>query len=310
LSCESGAPTIHETARRIARVKGFELRQAAVCFSFDLPQLSDPAWLAAICRWIERRRLAHVIVDPAYLVLLDQYTAQQAGNMFAMGRALRAFAEVIQRTGATPYLVHHANRTAARLTAQTGEPLELTDIAFAGFDQFARQWMLINRRQKYEVGSGAHKLWMNVGGSAGHGRLLAVDIDEGRSDDEPIDAPQPAPRRQRLWCVRVMTPTEAAERDRLVRDERRSAERTTKETYARDAICKFLGTVRECGATKKQIAVAVRAANQTIGNDRLAELLDWMVATGELSDCDVRRHTRKERGYRLSIYGDALPSGE
>ena len=48
-------------------------------------------------------------------------------------------------------------------------------------------------------GTGEHKLWLNVGGSAGHSSLWALDVDEGPSG-------QP-----RHWKVTLSTPSEACE---------------------------------------------------------------------------------------------------
>jgi hypothetical protein len=57
---------------------------------------------------------------------------------------------------------------------------------------------LIGRRAVYEPGSGQHKLWLNVGGSAGHSGTWGIDIDEGIDDDSGNG-----------WDVTVMSESQA-----------------------------------------------------------------------------------------------------
>lgn len=82
------------------------------------------------------------------------------------------------------------------------EPAELENIAWAGFQEFVRQWILLNRRVKYDPDQGKHhELWMSVGGSAGHSGLWGVDVNEGVRDD-------PGGRR---WDVQTLEANEANE---------------------------------------------------------------------------------------------------
>ena len=59
--------------------------------------------------------------------------------------------------------------------------------------------MLVSRREMYRHPTGLHKMYVNIGGSHGHGGTYAVDIDEGRVNDCPILGPAQG----RNWEVNV-----------------------------------------------------------------------------------------------------------
>jgi hypothetical protein len=125
-----------------------------------------------------------VILDPLYLCLLERGGGRSATNLFDMGPVLHDASEACLKAGATPIFVHHTGKVAGARKAQKGEALDLDDLSYAGIAEFARQWLLISRRQAYRVGSGEHKLWLSVGGSAGQSGLWAVDVVEGVLGDD------------------------------------------------------------------------------------------------------------------------------
>lgn len=104
---------------------------------------------------------------------------------------------VCERNGAGLILAHHTTKTSERQGKH--KPPNLDDLAWAAFPEWARQWLLLGQREDYVPGTGEHPLWLNVGGSAGHSSLWALDIEEG---------PSGLPRH---WQVTVSTPSEVCE---------------------------------------------------------------------------------------------------
>jgi hypothetical protein len=178
MSGESGAATIQDTFRRIAKSKNWEPEEHDnLRFCFRIPRLGDPQHLDAVRRFICEDGLQVLSIDPTYLAIP---VAENAGNLFAVGSLLGGLSELGQETGCTTQLVHHLRKG----IASQCEPPELEDLAWSAFAEWARQWLLIGRREKYDPESdGEHKLWLNIGGSAGHSSLWALDAWEGRRSD-------------------------------------------------------------------------------------------------------------------------------
>jgi hypothetical protein len=103
-----------------------------------------------------------LVFDPVYMSLGDV----DARSVFETGTALKAVGNVMLSAGVTPIFVHHAN---GRL--QTGEVMELSHLRYTGFEQYVRQWLLLNRHTPYR-GDGTHDLFVNIAGSIGHSKLL------------------------------------------------------------------------------------------------------------------------------------------
>ena len=124
-----------------------------------------------------------------------------------MGAMLSTITEACLAEGATPIFAHHTVKNAGKQTGRNGttyksyEPAELGDLAFAGFGEFARQWILLARRAEYEPGTGKHQLWLTTGGSAGFNATYSVDIDEGVMTEDFSG---------KKWEVSVKTQAEAA----------------------------------------------------------------------------------------------------
>jgi hypothetical protein len=178
ISGESGKVTIQAKARQVCEAKQVDPMSLPIKWCFRLPQLGDPTQLSAVERLIQANGLRALFIDPLYLCLLRNEAASNASNLFAMGAALSPLSEIVESTGCTIVVMHHFRKGSA--TDRQHEPAELTQLAMSGTAEWARSWILLSRRSAWEPGS-PHELWMNVGGSAGHASLLAVDIDEGET---------------------------------------------------------------------------------------------------------------------------------
>ena len=143
---ESGLATVQETCRRICAAAGYRLGDIdRLFFSEDLPRFGDLNHEDALRKFIMADALEVLVIDPAYMCM----PGGDAGNLFAQGELLRGMTKVCEETGCTMILAHHTRKTKVDPFA----PPELEDIAWAGFQEFARQWLLVGRREQYEPGT-------------------------------------------------------------------------------------------------------------------------------------------------------------
>ena len=190
---ESGMATIQETARRVAASKGYNLADVdGLVVSDSLPQLESVSDLDALAQLIKADAIEVLILDPTYLMM----SGEDAGNLFKQGSLLRPLTDLGQKLGCTILLVHHTRKGIGR---DPFAPPELEDIAWSGFQEWARQWILLGRRERYEEGTGEHRLWIACGGSAGHSSLSALTVSEDTPDHF----------RGRDWRVTMEAPSDA-----------------------------------------------------------------------------------------------------
>jgi hypothetical protein len=211
ISGESGEHTLQETFFRVARARGVNPADCDVHWGFKLPSLADLVDVEVIENGIRDYGIGLLIIDPAYLATLKGADPDAAKNFFYMGQILAQFSEACIGAGATPVVIHHANRT-----FKVGDIMELNHLSYSGFAHYARQWLLLSRMKRYE-GDGKHKLVLNAGGSCGQGGLYAVTIDEGTLGEDFSG---------RRWDVTVESNSEYRERSK---EEKEEAKRTMAE---------------------------------------------------------------------------------
>jgi replicative DNA helicase len=273
LSGESGAFTIQETAKRVAQARGVSLADADVYFVFTLPYITRLADVDATARMIEEVHAKVLIVDPAYLCLLGgDAGGRQASNVFDMGPLLLRLSDIGNKTGSTIILCHHCKKT-TDMSREKFDPPDLEELSMAGFHEWARQWLLIGRRERFEPGTGLHKLWLNVGGSVGFSGTWSVDIDEGVIADDFSG---------RKWDVSVGSMTDAAEEKKREQDRKADEKRRATEWDREVKVTKALRVHKE-GLTRRQLreetglnAPAIASAVMSLFQKRGAIEVDGM----------------------------------
>jgi replicative DNA helicase len=209
VSGESGRAVIQANAREIESSRGLprELRRN-IHWSFRLPQLSNAAHMRTMREDIERHGLQVICLDPLYLMLLAGSKGVEASNLYQMGPLLAEVATTCLEAGATPILCHHS----VKRRENPNDPMDMEDLAFSGIGQYARQWMLISRREKFDPEGGIHRMHLSYGGSAGHSGDVLLDIETGKLRDDFSG---------RRWDVTTSTSAES----RTAREERQKAEK-------------------------------------------------------------------------------------
>jgi hypothetical protein len=279
LSGESGQASLQNLARRVAAAKGLRLADLDILWGFDLPQLADATHLGALQEAIEKHGIKLLFLDPLYLSLLAGQGPEglSASNLYQIGPLLLAVAKTCLAAGCTPALVHHF-----KLTRRDpyGEP-QLEDLAFAGIQEFSRQWILLGRRSPFDPDNpeGKHELWLSAGGSAGHSLLRAVDVYEGRLADDFTG---------RTWRVEVFKPTEA----RAVETDSRGAERQRQITRRqKDDEAQVLEALDKLDPQQEGKATLTKLRNLThdrgLSRDRCDRAVDRLAEAGVVVAVEV-----------------------
>ena len=278
VSGESGNWTILETAKRIAAARGIDL-PANMVWNFVLPSLSNPNDLATLRKAIKDSGIEVLILDPLYLCMLsgDDADASLAGNIYKMGPLLMAIAQACLPE-CTPILLHHTRKNLLKPFT----PLELEDLAFSGIQEFARQWVLLNRMAPYEPGTGRHELWLSGGGSCGQSGLWALGIEEGELGDDFSG---------RKWEVTVASAQEAIEQrqDAMAdkRDDKRSQNAKNNEAKLLNALDKADPKRQGVGFTKLRHLTGMGgdaysgAAERLIAEGIIEAIADFTIESGK-----------------------------
>lgn len=277
---ESGLATVQETIKRICAAKNIDpldLR-GRLAVTDQIPMLHQLPDLNGVEMLLAKLELDVLICDPVYQMI----DGTEAGNLFRMGQQLKPLADICRGMGCTPILIHHTKRSSD--AGKNFEPLGLEDISWSGFAEFARQWILINRRERYREGSGDHRLWVNYGGSAGHSGLWAVDVEEGNN----------TAAEGRSYVVTVQEAREAREAAQAEREAEREQTAAAKRTATLESHLQRVRKILKgkAGLTQRQIREAAGISGATV-----ADVLDRLIDLRE-----VVREVDTVRGQERSIF--------
>ncbi|MFV0445111.1 MAG: hypothetical protein ACK5Q5_16165, partial [Planctomycetaceae bacterium] len=163
----------------------------------------------------------------------------------------------------------------------------LENIAWAGFQEFVRQWMLINRRVKYDPDhAGHHEVWVSFGGSAGHSSLWGVNVEEGTLKDQG----------GRRWEVEVIPANEAfSNRSNAQREAKdREREQQTAQRYRKYREALWRSLQRHPDGESMTALRQESKLNPDNFQLAIAELLD----DGLAEACEFTKGNRTLQGYR------------
>lgn len=288
MSGESGGFALQDLARRIGVAKGVPITTIGSTFHIasEVPDLKSPEHIAFVERFIRQHELGVFMIDPMYLAMKG-IRSDDAGNLMRVGEWLAPLSVIGQRTNCTMIIVHHNSRGATR--ANPGEPAELADIAWSGFAEWAGQWLLLSRRERYDPDSdGEHRLWLTAGGRDGHSTLVGINVTEGRQDSVG----------GRRWEVEVEQAVaarrEAIEAEQERREEANEQKRQKQVERDRERIVSIMRSLPN-GDTITTIATLAG-----ISGGRAGAALAEMTADGTVEPCEVSKSNgQKYDGFRL-----------
>ncbi|QDV87417.1 AAA family ATPase [Stieleria magnilauensis] len=274
ISGESGGKNINDLFRRIKESRNIQSLAGRLHVIDKVIKVDSESGVDHIRRTLKNTGAQVLIVDPLYLCV----SGENAENMMIQGQRIQPLADACNDLGVTLLLVHHTKSKSFK--GDPYRPAAFTDLAWAGWAAFARQWIMVGRREKYDY-EGNHKLWLTIGGNDGHSLVKPVDISEGV---------YPA---RRFWKPEVMTTEEADARKRLSDKQRKEAaeyrrdeRKTSQKKEAKDRIIEKLSHLG-CPSPKSAIG-CVRTDTQKTA---FAELLDSGVIGSKETEINGRLRT-------------------
>jgi len=168
--------------------------------------------------------------------------------------------------GATPIFCHHMSKTAQINRAHEREPMQLSDLTGAGFGPVCRQWLLVNYLRPYDPATGTCEVYLTIGGSAGHGGLYTVAVDEGSFH-------KGKPLYGRHWYTAVKSGAEAIEAANLAKVSLVEAKKDQLKSAYENRVLAALKKGPAKGMLQKDIIIATGMGPDTVAA-ALARLLD------------------------------------
>ena len=197
-----------------------------------------------------------------------------------MGSMLQGLTKLGQDTGCTVVLLHHF-----RKGGQPDEenPAGLEELAQSGVAEWARQWILLaaaggipGRRPTPVVDA--------CGGSAGHGSLWGVTLDEGLLDPDTFTG--------RTWGVTVAPVADARAEAKAEQESRKAADQERREGEQRDRLLTVLRQTPN-GDTARSLRT-MAGLNPTAFGRAIATLPQ----EGRVVPCEILKNRTTYEGYK------------
>lgn len=281
-SAESGDYTLAETCKRIATENGLSWNIGPHCgftedipedaglqgwlfHSFMVPLLDNPEHVADLRRVLMEMGIEVCFLDPAYFMFGKDTDAK---SIMSMGPRLRVLNELTEETGCTFFLIHHFRKS----RVESDSP-QLEDIAFAGFQEWARQWLMLDRENEFEPGSGHHELVLSWGGSAGHSGQASLIVEEGVTDGHGSE---------RTWKVEVT--------DRAAKAKRKAEAKGKAAQAALDSATEAINAAfRSAGGKDMGMSDLARAAGMDPRNKAFIAALGAMIRSKRIEEVTVTK---------------------
>jgi hypothetical protein len=177
-SNEGGQEIIGGIVRRVCAARGLPPRPKNLTFVFEPVPLGEKDIGHLISVPIQDKGARVLFVDPVYFSIMTGGTRPpDEKSLFQMGGPLGRFSLACLKLHCTPVVLHHASSG-----IQLGQAMQLHHLQYAGFRQWAGQWLLLNKRTHSKEGQ--HRLVLNAGRRGGYGGQWDLEVDEKAVGEE------------------------------------------------------------------------------------------------------------------------------